>query len=90
MTNTTFQFSKPQLNRLREYVLDDLVSLTELPAYEKLEKSYQDEYLEVHQLAEFLGAITAELPKRLRATKKQAAERLARDQARLEKILAAK
>ena len=62
MKNTTFQFSEPQLDKLREYVLGDLESLTELPAYDKIEKCFQDEYAEARQLAERLCAKVGKLP----------------------------
>ena len=89
MKNTTFQFSKPQLDRLREHVLGDLESMTELPAYDKREKCYRDEYTEARQLAEYLGADLGNLPKRLTATAKQAAERRAADKAHMADLIRA-
>lgn len=71
MKNMTFQFSKPQLDRLREYVLDDLRSLTELSAEDKNESLYQNDYAEARQLAEYLGASLGKLPNQLKATAKQ-------------------
>jgi hypothetical protein len=74
MKDMTFKFTETQLGRLRTLALDDLRSLTELPAYDKLEACYQKEYVEVRQLAERLGVKLGKLPKQLRASAKQAAE----------------
>ena len=75
----SFQITKPQLDTLRELVLGGLQALNEIPSWEKAD--YNEEYVELRQLAERLGAKLGRLPKQLRASAKRAAEDLAADKA---------
>jgi septal ring factor EnvC (AmiA/AmiB activator) len=74
-------FTKTELATLRELVLGDLCALAELPAYDKLESFYQEEYADLRQLAERLGAKLGKFPRQLKASAKQAAEARAADKA---------
>ena len=81
--------TKTDLAILRELVLGELSSLTELPAYDKLESCYHEEYSELRQLAERLGAKIGKFQKQLKASAKQAAEAQAADKAYAEEMIRA-
>jgi hypothetical protein len=66
---------------LRTLVQGELESLTELPAYCRLEKCYQSEFANARQLAERLGAGVSRFPKQLKASAKEAADARAKDEA---------
>jgi hypothetical protein len=79
MTNQ--DLTKTDLAILRTLVKGDLQSMLELPAYDRRESCYQEEYLQILGCAERLGVKLGKLPKQLKASAKQAAEARAKDEA---------
>jgi hypothetical protein len=82
----SIELSPRKTKLLRELVHGSMESLTQLPAYDKLESCYQEEYAELRQLAEQLGAKVGRLPKQLKATAKEAAEARAAHEAHMEDL----
>src|ERR1700726_1925721 len=62
------ELSQREAKLLRTLVRDELESLLELSAGEKLESSYQKEYAELYQLAQKLETRLYGYPEQLRAT----------------------